>query len=126
MPIIKSAKKRVSISRKAATRNSKVKRTLKDAIKEFEASLKLKDKKKVTESYRKVQSALDQAGKKNILHKNKIARKKSQLSKQGKGFLDPSKKISSKKDASTKKTSVKSATKKPPAKAKSAKKPAKK
>ena len=38
MPIIKSAKKRVRVARKAAVRNSKTKRSLREAWKAFAAS----------------------------------------------------------------------------------------
>lgn len=77
MPIIKSAKKRVKVARKATTRNVKTKRNLKAALKSFQASLT--SGKKTSELHAKVQSALDKAGKKNVMHKNKVARKKKQL-----------------------------------------------
>lgn len=72
MPIIKSAKKRVRVAAKAATRNSKTKRSLRTAIKAFQA--------KVTGgNVSKAQSALDKAVKKGVISKNKAARKKRQL-----------------------------------------------
>jgi ribosomal protein S20 len=77
MPIIKSAKKRVKVARKATTRNVKTKRSLKAAVKNFTASLSTG--KKTPEAHAKAQSALDKAGKKNVMHKNKVARKKRQL-----------------------------------------------
>lgn len=77
MPIIKSAKKRVSVARKATVRNAKTKRTLKEALKAFGAALTTG--KKVAETHAVAQSAIDIAVKKNILHKNKAARKKHQL-----------------------------------------------
>ncbi|HSX32696.1 MAG TPA: 30S ribosomal protein S20 [Candidatus Saccharimonadales bacterium] len=81
MPIIKSAKKRVRVSNKAAVRNSKTKRSLKTALKAFAASLGGKDVKQ-TES--KAASELDKAAKKGLMHKNKVARKKSQLARAAK------------------------------------------
>lgn len=72
MPIIKSAKKRVRVARKATVRNAKTKRTLRLALKSFQSSLS-------GTRHSKAQSALDKAGKKGLLHKNKIARKKRQL-----------------------------------------------
>jgi|SRR3989344_4147285 len=72
MPIIKSAKKRVRVSRKATVRNAKTKRTLRLALKSFQSSLS-------GSTHNKAQSALDKAGKKGLLHKNKVARKKKQL-----------------------------------------------
>ena len=77
MPIIKSAKKRVKVARKATIRNSKTRRTLKTALKSFVS-------KKSAGSHAKAQSALDVAGKKGVLHKNKVARKKKQLAKAAK------------------------------------------
>ena len=77
MPIIKSAKKRVRIAKKAAIRNTKTKRELRTAIKEFNAALVTG--KAVAQAHSKAQSALDTAVKKGILHKNKAARKKRQL-----------------------------------------------
>lgn len=122
MPIIKSAKKRVVTAKKAAIRNSKVKRTLKESVKAYELSLKTNDKKKITEAYNKAQSALDQAGKKNIIHKNKVARLKSQLAKKAGDIITKEKKTPVKKTV-PKKLAVKAA----PKKAKTtAKKPVKK
>ncbi len=41
MPIIKSAKKRVKVSAKAAARNAKTKRTLCEAVKSFQIALEI-------------------------------------------------------------------------------------
>lgn len=113
MPIIKSAKKRVKVARKATVRNVKAKRTLKSAIKDFQASLK--SGKKTAETHSKAQSALDKAGKKNVMHKNKIARKKKQLAAAAKKAGQPT--------AAKKTTTTKAAPKKAAAKP-TAKKPA--
>jgi small subunit ribosomal protein S20 len=118
MPIIKSAKKRVRVATKAAIRNSKVKRSLRTSLKAFGASHK-------SEDARKAQSDLDRAVKKGIIHKNKAARKKKQLSAQDKaaGTKAPIKKATPKtaaKKAPVKKTVVKKA----PIKKTAAKKPA--
>ncbi len=94
MPIIKSAKKRVRVAKKAAIRNSKTKRTIRESIKAFAASLKGEDA-------RKAQSALDKAVKKGVISKNKAARKKSQLAAKAKA--------AGTKPAKTAKTSVKKA-----------------
>ena len=105
MPIIKSAKKRVRVASKATARNNKTKRAFRAAVKQFHA-------KTSDSAHRKAQSALDKAAKKGLMHKNKIARKKSQLAKLAKA-------------AGVKPTKVaKSAVKKPVAKKTSAKKPA--
>jgi len=78
MPIIKSAKKRVRVARKATVRNAKTKRSLKAAFNAFQKSL-AGDKKKAVELRRKAQSELGKAGKKHVMHKNKVARKQHQL-----------------------------------------------
>jgi small subunit ribosomal protein S20 len=126
MPIIKSAKKRVRTAEKAAIRNSKTKRSLKSAVKAFHKAITGGDKKAVNENHNKAQSALDKAGKKNVMHKNKVARKKSQLSKAAKtaaGVDKPTVKKAAPKaapKAAAKKTAAKPAAKK----AAPAKKPA--
>lgn len=106
MPIIKSAKKRVRTSNKAAVRNSKTKRSLKDALKAFRSAVAGGDK-KTAETHSKAQSNLDKAAKKGVLHKNKVARQKHQLAKAAKAAGA---------EASTKKTTAKPAVKKAPAK----------
>src|SRR5690348_15391923 len=77
MPIIKSAKKRVRTARKAAVRNSKTKRSLKSALKLFAKSPSSK-------SHSSVQSQVDKAAKKGVIHKNKAARLKSRAAKKAK------------------------------------------
>ena len=83
MPIIKSAKKRVRTTQKAAIRNSKTKRSLKSALKVFHKTVG-SDTKKTTAAQSKAQSALDTAVKKGLIHKNKAARQKRQLAAQAK------------------------------------------
>lgn len=118
MPIIKSAKKRVKVARKATVRNAKTKRSLKTALKAFVG-------KKSASSHAKAQSELDKAAKKGLMHKNKVARKKKQLAKAAKsagvktaGTAAKKKAAPAKKAAAPKKT----ATKKPVAKKTAAKK----
>lgn len=120
MPIIKSAKKRVKVARKATVRNVKTKRSLKEAIKSFQISLTgKKSAVQRTEALKTAQSALDRAGKKKVMHKNKVARKQRQLAAAAKA-------AGAKPVAGTKKVATKPATKKatPAKKATSAKKPA--
>jgi small subunit ribosomal protein S20 len=113
MPIIKSAKKRVKVASKAAVRNSKTKRSLKGAIKAFHAAI-TGGKKEAKQLQSKAQSAIDTAAKKGVMHKNKAARKKSQLAKAAKAVAGavkaPAKKPAAKK-AAPKKTAVKKAAK---------------
>ena len=77
MPIIASAKKRVRTTRKATVRNSKTKRNLKSALRLFAKSPSSK-------SVSTVQSQLDKAAKKGVLHKNKVARLKSRAATKAK------------------------------------------
>ncbi|QQS20298.1 30S ribosomal protein S20 [Candidatus Saccharibacteria bacterium] len=127
MPIIKSAKKRVKVATKATIRNSKTKRSLKTAIKAFGKALTATDKKKAVKALDKVQSELDKAAKKGIMHKNKAARKKSQAARNARaagvpsGVKNDKVKATPVKKAPAKKTPVKKA---PAKKAAPAKKPA--
>jgi small subunit ribosomal protein S20 len=128
MPIIKSAKKRVRVAKKAAIRNSKTKRSLKGALKAFHRTVTGGDKKKTATSQSKAQSALDKATKKGVIHKNKAARQKKQLAAKAKAAAGaakaaPAKKAEAPKKVATKKTVVKKAVaKKAPAKKPAAKK----
>lgn len=128
MPIIKSAKKRVKVARKATVRNVKVKRGLKAALKDFHASLT--SGKKTAESHAKAQSAIDKAGKKNVMHKNKVARKKKQLAaaakKSGHKVAGTAAKKTTVKKAAPKAAPKKTAVKKTVAKKPAAKKTTKK
>ena len=119
MPIIKSAKKRVRVASKAAVRNSKTKRGLKGALKAFHAAVS-GGKKETKELQSKAQSALDKAAKKGVMHKNKAARKKSQVAKAAKAAAGvtktaTAKKTTAKKAAPAKKTVAKKAPAKKPA-----------
>jgi small subunit ribosomal protein S20 len=132
MPIIKSAKKRVKVANKATIRNSKTKRSLKAAVKAFGKALTASDKKHAVKALDKVQSELDKAAKKGIMHKNKAARKKAQAARNARTAGVPSGTKSDKvkaapvKKAAPKKTPAKKAApaKKPAAKKTVAKKPA--
>lgn len=123
MPIIKSAKKRVKVATKAAIRNSKTKRSLKAAVKNFGKALTATDKKKAVAALDKVQSELDKAGKKGVMHKNKVARKKAQAARAAKKAGVPSGAKKAAKPAAAKPVAKKAAAK-PAAKKAPAKKPA--
>lgn len=123
MPIIKSAKKRVRVSNKATIRNAKTKRTIRESVKAFYKELKTGKPASIESAQKTAISAIDTAAKKNVIHKNKAARKKSQLSSAAKtAGVKPSTGVKAKKP-----TIKKAANKKPTEKAKVAKKaPAKK
>jgi small subunit ribosomal protein S20 len=107
MPIIKSAKKRVRIAKKATVRNSKTKRTLKTALKAFQTAVG--GSKDTSKSHSQAQSAIDTAVKKGVMHKNKAARKKKQLAAQAKasGAVKPAAKKTAVKKPAAKKTAKK-------------------
>ena len=79
MPNIKSAKKRVIVNSKKALQNQMVKSNLKTVLKKYNSALEDGNKENIDSAYRLAVKKLDQAGAKGVLHKNTIARKKSQL-----------------------------------------------
>jgi small subunit ribosomal protein S20 len=123
MPIIKSAKKRVRVARKATVRNARTKRNLKDAIKSLQTSLD-GNKKNAPERHAAAQSAIGRAAKKHVIHKNKAARKQRQLAKAAKAAGVNTASAAKKTATATKVTPKKTpAAKKPVAKKTAAKKP---
>jgi len=80
MPITSSAKKALKVNKRQKAENditrAKVKGALKGARLAIDANEKDVDK-KISEAYRE----LDMASKKNVIHKNKVARLKSRLVK---------------------------------------------
>lgn len=116
MPIIKSAKKRVKVAKKATIRNSKTKRSLKTALKAFVAKPEGK-------THSAAQSNIDKAVKKGLMHKNKAARLKKQAAAKAKAAgVKPA---ATAKKAAAKPAAKKAApAKKPAAKKAPAKKPA--
>ena len=118
MPIIKSAKKRVRVTRKASVQNAKTKRAMRSSIKKFQAAIAAK--KDTTALQSEAYSAIDTAEKKGVISKNKAARKKQQLNQASKqaGTTKVGKKTTkpaAKKPAPTKKSTT---AKKPAAKKK--------
>lgn len=116
MPIIKSAKKRVKIAAKAKARNDKTRAQVRDSFKAFKRALEQGKAELISKTQLEATSAIDMAAKYNVLHKNKAARKKSQLAKlaKAKGV----KPVKSSKPA-PKTAKAKSASKKPAKKTKS-------
>ncbi|MBP7017893.1 30S ribosomal protein S20 [Candidatus Saccharibacteria bacterium] len=131
MPIIKSAKKRVRQAEKRLARNRIEKRALRECLKTFNASLEAKKPADIEEAKKELQSQIDKMVKKNILHKNTAARRKSAISAKAKAAgakvtKSAPKTATKAKPAATKpKSAAKTPAKKAPAKAKTpAKKPA--
>ena len=79
MPNIKSAKKRVLISKTENERNKAAKSALKTNIKKFDAAVAAGDKEQADGAFKAAVKSVDKAVKKGILHKNTAARKKSSM-----------------------------------------------
>ena len=80
MPNIKSAKKRVKVNNTKAALNKARKKNLKTVIKNAENAIaNSADNKQETVAL--ALKKIDQAANKGLIHKNKAARKKSQLAK---------------------------------------------
>lgn len=78
MPHHKSAEKRVKTNEKQRQRNVMYKSMMKTAIKKVRG---ITDKAAAQEELSKTYSLLDSLGAKGIIHKNKIANKKSKLAR---------------------------------------------
>lgn len=78
MPITKSAKKALRVSRRKAEINLKWKRGIKDLLKKSRKAIEKKDK-EAPKLVAQTAKTLDKAAKKHIIHKNKASRLKSRL-----------------------------------------------
>ena len=83
MPNTSSAKKALKVSEKKRSRNRRYSALTKESVKTLEALLasEKKDEKKIVEALSEVYSRIDTLEKKNILHKNTAARRKSGFAK---------------------------------------------
>ncbi len=81
MPNIKSAAKRVEITRLRTIRNARIKSALRTSIRKFEEAMKAADREDAGTKLRRAVVAIDKAVTKGILHKNAASRKKSRLTK---------------------------------------------
>ena len=79
MPNIKSAKKRVLVIETKTLRNQMIKTNIKTSIKKFEALVADANKEEALAAFTDTVKKLDKAVAKGIMHKNTVARKKSQL-----------------------------------------------
>ena len=82
----KSAKKRIEINKRNRLRNRFYKSSVRTLIKNFfqnlevyEASKTVEDKETVQQTLNSIYSLMDKGAKKNVFHKNAIARKKAKL-----------------------------------------------
>ncbi len=79
MPNIKSAKKRVKVTAVKTLRNKMFKSQMKTTIKKFYAAVESGDKTAASAAYTPAVVVVDKAVKRNIMHKNAAAHKKSQF-----------------------------------------------
>ncbi|MGE4548643.1 MAG: 30S ribosomal protein S20 [Intestinibacillus sp.] len=79
MPNIKSAKKRVKVTKIKDMQNQVVKSALKTVLKKYDAAVASGDKQVAEAAYKAAVKAVDQAAAKHIMHKNNAANKKSAL-----------------------------------------------
>lgn len=81
MPNIKSAKKRVIVTKTKTLQNKIFRTQLKTDIKKFEAAVAAGDKEAATAAYAVAVKKVDQAAARGILHKNAAAHRKSRFTK---------------------------------------------
>ncbi|MBE6600212.1 MAG: 30S ribosomal protein S20 [Ruminococcaceae bacterium] len=81
MPNIKSAKKRVIVTKTKTLQNKIFRTQLKTDIKKFEAAVASGDKAAAEAAYVAAVKKVDQAAARGIIHKNAAARKKSRFTK---------------------------------------------
>jgi small subunit ribosomal protein S20 len=81
MPNTKGARKAMRQSQRRRAINVTVKENIKNSVKEVRKLIKAGEKTKAAEVMKKAMSALDKAAKKNVIHKNNAARRKSRLAK---------------------------------------------
>ena len=79
MPNIKSAKKRVELTKVANARNKAEKSMLKTNLKKFDAALTEGNREAADAAYKIAVKSVDQAVNKGLLHKNTAARTKSSM-----------------------------------------------
>ena len=81
MPNIKSAKKRMRSNAKKADVNTLVCSSMKTAIKKFEKEAKAGNKEQASNNLNIALQRIDKAHTSGLVHKNKVARLKSRLTK---------------------------------------------
>lgn len=81
MPNIKSAAKRVLITKKRTERNRHIKSTVRTAIRRFHEAMASENKEDAQMKLRRALVIIDKAATKGVLHKNTAARQKSRLTK---------------------------------------------
>ena len=80
MANIKSAKKRILVAERNATRNKSVKSRVKTYVKKVEAAIEANDKAAAQAALTEATGVISAAASKGVLHKNTASRKISRLS----------------------------------------------
>jgi len=86
LPNIKSAEKRVKISRAQNEANKAIKSNLKTTIKKFDAAVAEGNVEAANSTYKVAVKTIDKAAKHGVLHKNTAARRKSAVTKKLNGM----------------------------------------
>lgn len=81
MANIKSAKKRILVTRTKTERNKSIRSAVKTSIKKVEAAVAAGDKAAAQSALVSAMSTIDKAATKGVYHKNNAARKVARLSK---------------------------------------------
>lgn len=81
MANIKSAKKRILVTRTKAARNKSIKSAVKTSIRKVDAAVALKDKAAAEAALTEAIATISKATSKGVYHKNNCARKVSRLTK---------------------------------------------
>ena len=81
MPNIKSSSKRVLLSQKAAAKNRSSKSLIKTNMKKFDNAVDSGDREALEDAHRTAVKTIDRAATKGLIHKNKAARRKSQMAR---------------------------------------------
>ena len=81
MANIKSSAKRAELIEKSTAENKAAKSLMKTNIKKFDAAVSGTDKKAAEEAFKTAVKTVDRAAGKNLIHKNKAARRKSAMTR---------------------------------------------
>lgn len=81
MPNLKNAKKKVKVITKKKADNNEYKASMKTAVKSVLKAVKENNKETATAELNKAVVRIDKAAKKGVIHSNKAARNKSNLTK---------------------------------------------
>lgn len=80
MPVLKQAKRAVRVQERKRRINQRLRRKMREAIKTLEEAVE-KGEKGLQETLSQAYKAIDKAAKRNIIHANNAARKKSRLAR---------------------------------------------